>query len=48
MDRVTATNLNLEQAMSMIMTGGAVGPDRIQFSRPVAAASEISTPPVSA
>ena len=45
--RVTETDLSMEQAMSMIMTGGAVGPDRIQFSRPELAASEISTPPSS-
>ena len=36
--RVTETDLSMEQAMSMIMTGGAVGPDRIQFSRPELAA----------
>lgn len=33
--RVTETDLNMEQAMSMIMTGGAVGPDTILFTRPV-------------
>ena len=32
--RVTETSLNMEQAMSMIMTGGAVGPDTIRFSQP--------------
>ncbi len=32
MDRVTETNLTVEQAMSMVMTGGAVGPDTIQYS----------------
>jgi uncharacterized membrane protein len=38
MERVTETDLNMEQAMSMLMTGGAVGPDSLQFStaRPVA------------
>jgi len=46
--RVTVTDLSMEQAMSMIMTGGAVGPDRIQFSRSALTASELSTPPVSA
>jgi uncharacterized membrane protein len=48
--RVTETDLNMEQAMSMIMTGGAVGPDSIQFSQsaPALAANEISSPPVSA
>ena len=34
MERVTETDLNMEQAMSMIMTGGAVGPETIRFSRP--------------
>lgn len=33
LDRVTETNMNMEQAMSMIMTGGAVGPDTIRFNR---------------
>jgi uncharacterized membrane protein len=44
--RVTETDLNMEQAMTMIMTGGAVGPDSLRFSRPEpAAASEKATPP---
>lgn len=46
--RVTETDLSMEQAMSMIMTGGAVGPDRIRFSQPALAASGISRPPSSA
>jgi len=33
MSRVTMTDLNMEQAMSMLMTGGAVAPERIVFSR---------------
>ena len=33
MDRVIETNLTMEQAMSMLMTGGAVGPETIQYSR---------------
>jgi uncharacterized membrane protein len=33
-ERVTDTDLNMEQAMSMIMTGGAVGPATIRFTRP--------------
>ena len=37
---VTETDLNMEQAMSMLMTGGAVGPDAIQFSVPVLATTE--------
>jgi len=44
--RVTETDLNMEQAMSMIMTGGAVGPDSIRFTQPAQlAASEKVTPP---
>jgi len=37
-DRVTETSLTMEQAMSMLMTGGTVGPDEILFTRPVLAA----------
>jgi uncharacterized membrane protein len=33
MDRVIETDMTMEQAMSMVMTGGAVGPERIQYSR---------------
>ena len=32
LDRVTETDLTMEQAMSMLMTGGAVGPEAIQYS----------------
>jgi uncharacterized membrane protein len=38
MTRVTETDLSMEQAMSMIMTGGAVGPEAIRFSQPTLAA----------
>ncbi|HEX8712313.1 MAG TPA: DUF502 domain-containing protein [Terracidiphilus sp.] len=34
-ERVTETTLTLEQAMSMLMTGGAVGPDTIRYSQPI-------------
>ena len=34
-DRVTETNLTMEQAMSMLMTGGTVGPDEVIFTRPL-------------
>ena len=48
--RVTETDMNMEQAMSMLMTGGAVGPDTIQFIKPAipAAASEpaVAAPPI--
>jgi uncharacterized membrane protein len=33
LSRVTMTDLTMEQAMSMLMTGGAVAPDRIVFSQ---------------
>ncbi len=33
LSRVTDTDLTMEQAMSMIMTGGAVGPETIRFSQ---------------
>lgn len=33
MTRVTLTDLNMEQAMSMLLTGGAVAPERIAFSQ---------------
>jgi uncharacterized membrane protein len=36
LSRVTETGMSMEQAMSMIMTGGAVGPDSILFSQPPA------------
>jgi uncharacterized membrane protein len=32
MDRVVATSMTMEQAMSMLMTGGAAGPEAIQYS----------------
>jgi len=31
---VTETDLSMEQAMSMLMTGGAVGPNAIRYTRP--------------
>ncbi len=33
LNRVTQTDLTVEQAMSMLMTGGAVAPERIVFSQ---------------
>jgi uncharacterized membrane protein len=36
-ENVTETDLNMEQAMSMLMTGGAVGPETIHYSRPAMA-----------
>jgi uncharacterized membrane protein len=46
MARVTETDLNMEQAMSMLMTGGAVGPEELRFSRPEIEAGEKAMPPV--
>lgn len=34
LSRVTLTDLTMEQAMSMLMTGGAVAPESLVFSRP--------------
>jgi uncharacterized membrane protein len=38
--KVTDTDLTMEQAMSMIMTGGAVGPESIRFSQTAQAAEK--------
>lgn len=35
LERVTDTDLTMEQAMSMLMTGGAVGPDTLRFEKRV-------------
>ncbi len=43
--RVTETGMSMEQAMSMIMTGGAVGPQSIRFSPPALATPTDATPP---
>jgi uncharacterized membrane protein len=42
-ERVTETDLNMEQAMSMLMTGGAVGPDLMLFNKPEITVIEIET-----
>lgn len=34
LDRITETDLTMEQAMSMLLTGGAVCPDAIRYSTP--------------
>jgi uncharacterized membrane protein len=44
-ERVVETDLSMEQAMSMLMTGGAVGPDRILFSNAVLRAEKEAMPP---
>jgi len=43
-DRITDTDLNMEQAMSMIMTGGAVGPAAMRFTRPAIHAQAAQQP----
>jgi len=43
--RVVETDLSMEQAMSMLMTGGAVGPDTIRFTKPALPAPGETTPP---
>jgi len=43
--RVTETGLTMEQAMSMIMTGGAVGPDTLRFSQPALSSEKDAAPP---
>ena len=45
MSRVTDTDLTMEQAMSMIMTGGAVGPESIRFTEPALIAGKNAMPP---
>jgi uncharacterized membrane protein len=43
--KVTETDLSMEQAMSMIMTGGAVGPETIRFSQPLLEDAKEAMPP---
>jgi uncharacterized membrane protein len=40
LSRVTDSDLTMEQAMSMIMTGGAVGPETIRFTQPAQKSGE--------
>lgn len=40
LERVVDTDLTMEQAMSMLMTGGAVSPETIRYSRPAIAPAE--------
>jgi uncharacterized membrane protein len=40
MDKVIESDLTMEQAMSMIMTGGAVGPETFRYGRPAEPAPE--------
>ena len=43
-ERVTETTLTMEQAMSMLMTGGAAGPEKIQYSQAPAGDRQITEP----
>jgi len=42
-EKVVETDLSMEQAMSMLMTGGAVGPDSLVYSNPEIVMVEIET-----
>jgi uncharacterized membrane protein len=44
LERVTETALDMEQAMSMLLTGGAVGPDTISFTTPALPSEEAIKP----
>jgi uncharacterized membrane protein len=43
-ERVIETNMTMEQAMSMLMTGGAVGPETIRYSMPAIPAETSEAP----
>jgi uncharacterized membrane protein len=43
-ERVTETSLTMEQAMSMLMTGGAAGPETIRYSQAENATEEPARP----
>ena len=46
LERVIDTDLNMEQAMSMLMTGGAVGPETLRFTRETPpTATQLGEPP---
>lgn len=45
-ERVTETALTMEQAMSMLMTGGAAGPDTIRYSQPIPDPQKTSAAPL--
>lgn len=44
LSRVTMTDLTMEQAMSMLLTGGAVAPESVAFSQPAPARAETAAP----
>jgi uncharacterized membrane protein len=43
LERVIDTDLTMEQAMSMLLTGGAVSPETIRYSQPAMAPAEEAT-----
>jgi uncharacterized membrane protein len=47
LNRVTLTDLNMEQAMSMLLTGGAVAPETLVFTKPPTAAVAEPSPALS-
>jgi uncharacterized membrane protein len=47
LSRVTLTDLNMEQAMSMLLTGGAVAPETLVFTKPKAVAADDPSPALS-
>lgn len=42
MDRITETDLSMEQAMSMLLTGGAVSPETIRFTAAQSAPAKLN------
>jgi len=48
LDRVTETELTMEQAMSMLLTGGAVGPDSISYSSTASLSADSALKPPAA
>jgi uncharacterized membrane protein len=47
LESVMEAGLTMEQAMSMLMTGGAAGPDSIRYSKPMNSAEETAVEPLS-
>jgi uncharacterized membrane protein len=48
LERITETELTMEQAMSMLLTGGAVCPDSIRFTSTASEPTSTTTPLISA
>jgi uncharacterized membrane protein len=47
LSRLTLTDLNMEQAMSMLLTGGAVAPETLVFTKPQTAPGDEPSPALS-